>query len=386
MHLLERYALGCGVKIDKPFIYDKYFPLPIEKYITLQPFSKYPSKCYDYWNEVVSILNPIVKKLGITIVQIGGPNESNIEGCINIQGQTSIPQCAYIVKNSLLHFGVDSFAAHIASGFNKKIVCMYSSNYIENASPYWSNKEDLILLSPDFSVKKPSFATIETPKSINTIKPETIVQAVLDLLGVNQTVNRETLYIGETYGKKTFEWIPNCLVDTNSLKVDSLICRYDLLQDIECVKKQTEISKLCIVTDQPFELQVKKEQIKEVVFFIDKEKYKPGFNNWCRQIDNLGIKLIVVSKHPEHEINDIKMDFMDVAPIFYKKQIDTTALPIGSKVKYKSRRLIISKGKMYPSEQAVKTNASVVSDKDFVVGEVDADFLKEAEYFYVEKM
>ena len=69
-----------------------------------------------------------------------------------------------------------------------------------------------------------------------------------------------------------------------------------------------------------------------------------------------------------------------------KKQIDTTALPIGSKVKYKSRRLIISKGKMYPSEQAVKTNTSVVSDKDFVVGEVDADFLKEAEYFYVEKM
>jgi len=41
---------------------------------------------------------------------------------------------------------------------------------------------------------------------------------------------------------------------------------------------------------------------------------------------------------------------------------------------------------MYPSEQAVKTNTSVVSDKDFVVGEVDADFLKEAEYFYVEKM
>jgi len=87
MHLLERYALGCGAKIDKPFIYDKYFPLPIEKYITLQPFSKYSSKCYDYWDEVVDILNPFVKKFGVAIVQIGGPNESNIEGCVNIKAR-----------------------------------------------------------------------------------------------------------------------------------------------------------------------------------------------------------------------------------------------------------------------------------------------------------
>lgn len=385
MHLVETYATNCGLKIDKPYIYDKFFPIPVEKYVTLQPFSK-PSKSYDFWQEVVFQLKPFLDDSNIKIVQIGAKGEIDIDGCLHTQGQTSIAQCAYVIKNSILHIGVDSFAAHIASGFSKKIVCLYSNSNINNVKPFWSKDKDCILIEPDRKGKKPIYSLEHNPKLINTIKPETIVQAVLDLLGVNQTVNRETLYIGETYGKKTFEWIPNCLVDTNSLKVDSLICRYDLLQDIECVKKQTEISKLCIVTDQPFELQVKKEQIKEVVFFIDKEKYKPGFNNWCRQIDNLGIKLIVVSKHPEHEINDIKMDFMDVAPIFYKKQIDTTALPIGSKVKYKSRRLIISKGKMYPSEQAVKTNTSVVSDKDFVAGEVDADFLKEAEYFYVEKM
>jgi hypothetical protein len=385
MHLLERYALGCGAKIDKPFIYDKHFPLSIEKYITLQPFSKYSSKCYDYWDEVVDILNPFVKKFGVAIVQIGGPNESNIEGCVNIQGQTSIPQCAYVVKNSLLHFGVDSFAAHIASGFNKKIVCIYSSNYIENASPYWSKKEDLALLSPDFSVKKPSFAAQEGQKAINSIKPETIAQAVLDLLGVKQQINQETLYIGESFNKKTFEWIPNCLVDTSSLKVDALICRYDLHKDIKCVHEQLKISKLCIVTDEPFSLNAKKEQVKEVVFFIDKEKYKTGFHNWCRQIDNLGIKLIVVCKNPENEIQDIKMDFMDVAPIFYKKQVRPKELPLGSKVKYKSNRSIISNGKLYPSEQAIKNNTPVDSQKDFVDGEITEDFLKEVEYLYVKK-
>jgi len=220
---------------------------------------------------------------------------------------------------------------------------------------------------------------------INTIKPEKIAQAVLDLLKIKKQINQETLYIGESFNKKTFEWIPNCLVDTNSLKVDALICRYDLHKDIKCVHEQLKISKLCIVTDEPFSLNAKKEQVKEVVFFIDKEKYKTGFHNWCRQIDNLGIKLIVVCKNPENEIQDIKMDFMDVAPIFYKKQVHPEELPLGSKVKYKSNRSIISNGKLYPSEQAIKNNTPVDSQKDFVDGEITEDFLKEVEYLYVKK-
>ena len=57
MHLIEQYALSCGAKINKPYIREKYFPIPANNYITFSPQSK-PSKNYDYWKEVLSMIVP----------------------------------------------------------------------------------------------------------------------------------------------------------------------------------------------------------------------------------------------------------------------------------------------------------------------------------------
>lgn len=384
MHLIERYALGCGVKIDKPYIYDKFFPIPVERYVTLQPYSK-AAKSYDYWQEVVDLIVPELDKLGIKIVQIGGKEEKAIGGCFSLQGQTSIAQTAYVVKNCIAHIGVDSFATHIASGFGKKIVCLYSNGNIQNARPYWTNDADCVLIEPDRRGNKPSYALDENPKTINRIKPEEIANAIFKILNVDKQINLDTIYIGASFNKRSYEWLPNCVVDTNSLKVDALICRLDLETNMEIVKKQLDVSKLCILTNKPFQIEAKKDQIKEIVFFIEKEVYQTGFQNWCRQISNLGINLIVVSKHPENEIADIKMDFMDVAPIFYKIPIKPEELEFGQKVNYKSTRFIISNGKLYPSEQAMKLDRPVANDKQFVEGEIDESILSELEYLYVKK-
>ena len=70
MHLIERYATSCGVKIDKPYIYETFFPVNVEKYISFQPFSKYPSKNYDYWDEVVAVISPYLQQNNITCKSI----------------------------------------------------------------------------------------------------------------------------------------------------------------------------------------------------------------------------------------------------------------------------------------------------------------------------
>ena len=55
MHILESFATSCGLKIDKPYIYEKYYPLNIEKYIILETHdNKYQAKNYDYWQDVPS--------------------------------------------------------------------------------------------------------------------------------------------------------------------------------------------------------------------------------------------------------------------------------------------------------------------------------------------
>jgi parallel beta-helix repeat protein len=46
MRLLDTYATNTGSKIDKPFIYTKYFPLPPQTYITIQGQTPYDSRNY----------------------------------------------------------------------------------------------------------------------------------------------------------------------------------------------------------------------------------------------------------------------------------------------------------------------------------------------------
>ena len=97
MHLLERYASSCGVKIGKPYIYDSYFPVSSGKFITFQPFSK-PAKNYDYWQEVVDIILPYLKQNNIDIIQIGAKEDRPINGTISVSGQTTISQAAFLIK------------------------------------------------------------------------------------------------------------------------------------------------------------------------------------------------------------------------------------------------------------------------------------------------
>ena len=76
---------------------------------------------------------------------------------VTFLGQTNIGQTHYIIENGLLHFGADSFPTHMASGLDKKIVSLYSSNHLNCSKPYWGNPEDQVLFEADRGGKKPSF-------------------------------------------------------------------------------------------------------------------------------------------------------------------------------------------------------------------------------------
>ena len=177
-HLLETYALHCGVKIDKPWIYEQYYPLGEEKYITLQPTVHYQARQYDYWDEVIEFIHPPLESLGIKIIQLGVANDKGLRNCTWTQGSTSVGQAAYLIKHSMLHAGVDSSGIHFASAYGKKIVGLYCNQWINSTRPYWSSAKDVCLLEPDRTKRKPSFAAEEHPKTINEIKPEKIAKNI----------------------------------------------------------------------------------------------------------------------------------------------------------------------------------------------------------------
>ena len=63
MHVLESYALQNDFKIDKPFVYEKFFPMAVEKFITIDTSSVGSSALiYDHWQIVVDLIPPLLDR------------------------------------------------------------------------------------------------------------------------------------------------------------------------------------------------------------------------------------------------------------------------------------------------------------------------------------
>ena len=96
MHILESYALQDNLKIDKPSIYEKFFPMAVQgKYITLDVSTDDDASKYDHWHMVVDYLVPHLKELGVTIVQLGDKEDEQLPGCYIAVGQTDINPVSY---------------------------------------------------------------------------------------------------------------------------------------------------------------------------------------------------------------------------------------------------------------------------------------------------
>lgn len=375
MHLIESYASSSGLKINKPFIYTNFFPLNTIKYISFQPFSK-PSKNYDYWQDVINIIQPYLEKEKISIVQIGAKNDQRIDKCLYTCGQTSISQAAYIIENSILHFGADSFGVHMASGFNKKILALYSNNNIENVGPYWSDKKDIILLKPKIN-KKPSYSFEENPKTINLIKPEEIAEGILKLLNIKHKKLFETIYIGENYNQKTLELILDEFVDPSSIQIENLIIRMDYFFNEPALEILLKVKKCIIFTDKPINIEMLKNyknNILQIIYLIE-NKNDPNF---VKELKRNTINYAMLSYLEEEELNKYKLNYMDYGLILNKKNFtkkDANLKDIKNYKYFSSRNVISSKGQFTSKYDWINSNKDNVID--------DPEFWKEATHFYI---
>jgi hypothetical protein len=369
MHLIERYATSAGVKIDKPFIYDKIFPIPVEKYISFQPFSKYNSKNYDYWNEVISIIQPVLQKENIYIIQIGGPNDKPIENCINLCGQTRVSQAAFIIKNAIMHVGADSFGAHVASGYNKKIVAIYSNNNINNVKPYWTDKNDMVSIEPERK-NKPNYSAEENPKTINQIKPETIANGIFKLLNITPPNEQKTIFIGNKYGNFVIESIPSVILPQQIFPNMLLNIRFDYIEKIEekdyiCTLNNLNIRNCAIITDKPLEIE-KLLQLKEKLtnIFYDITFNKIDFD-FVNKVKFYGIKIDFVfnkSKNKDENIlNNKKLELIEYQELI--NIIDTSEKSkeeIKKSSFYKSKKILFANNNTYLSKAAYLENKPVI--------------------------
>jgi len=322
MHILESFSLNSAAKIDKPFIYEKYVPLPFEgDYIVLQPNGKYQCRQYDLWEEVMDILDPVLKKNNIKVVQVGTGKESKISRTMDMRGKTDYNQLTYLIRNSLLHLGVDTCGIHIASALDKKIVGLYCNMYPSHSGPYWSSRKNVSLLEPlRKEGQKPSYWAEEWPKSINLIYPEKVAQQVLYKLGLAHDYPYQTLHIGLEYPLKKIELVPlHYVVNWEQMGVDSIIVRMDKYFNEEVLIRQLSLCKCSIVTDRPIRIDALKKfrgSLTEFVFIIKDTEHLEYFS----ELKKANIKFVLMTYLDDDEFNKLKLDLLDYGQVLQKKK------------------------------------------------------------------
>jgi hypothetical protein len=383
MHIIETYALNCGLKIDKPFIYEKYCPIPFDNYISFQPCSKYESKSYDLWQEVINQIAPKLVQKNIHIVQIGGKDEKPLENCYHLQGKTNINQAAYIIKRSIMHFGADSFGVHVASNYDKPIVALYSNSRPENAGPYFNSNGKIKIFEIDKKDRRPSYSAQESPKTINEIDPIQVANSILSMLDLD-VVNIKTIRIGEEYNRRLIESVPNAIIaDISKLGVNSLIMRMDYEFNEDVLQEQLKRNNCSIVTSKPIKteiLKTYKSNIAQIIYNLD-EKHDVNF---VKALKKSGVPFALSTELSEDFVKSIKIHYMDYQQIIRSvksKKEDIKNLEDLNNLYYKSNKITISNGKIYNSKAAYLKDMPF-NNKPIKVIDIP-EFWEEAKYFYL---
>ena len=374
-HLIETYSLQTGAKISKPFIIKNFFPVP-EKYITIHNSSGMGAKNYGYFQDVVDEINTALEKNNIKILQIGGSEDAPLNNVIHMQGKTNYSQTAYILQNSMLHIGNDSFPVHIASAADIPIIALYSITTPKIAGPCFNSKEindkKVFCFSPDYNGKKPSFNPNENPKTIDTINFENIIQAIEKILDISFDFNIKTIFKGEKYLFKLIEFVPDTIIHPNFAK--DLVCnmRVDLCKDqidenIIFSNLQNRKFNIFVTNSKKINnINILKHLKKNInSFFID-VSFEPVDKKYIKTLLDFGIKPVIFYKNNENDeyLNQIKLDLINFNLNFAKykpeehniedliKNINIDNLYI------KTNRVILSGGKIFLSELNYLNNNS----------------------------
>lgn len=382
MHLVNAYSLSTGVKVRKPFIYEKYVPLMFDRYISFHK-NQYP-----YFYEVLSLISPSLDKAGIEVLQIKTqPGEQEHKNAIaNI---LSMPELAYVIRNSMLHFGEDDFVFDFCGHFNVPFVALFSNTLPENFAPYW-NPDNGIILQTTGELKKPTFSGDPNLNFVRYINPETIAEAIMKKLNIPWQKPYETVFIGDSYRAKhdMIELYPESMSDMNINGYVATLCvRMDYKFNEQFLAAILSRSKAAVITDAPINMNLLsglKQNISDIVYFIDKNLDL----NFAKDMMKLNLPHAFVSRSTGAKFGQEKAAFFEISHITHKPIPSFDSIPkfkdgVGG-LSFKSSKRLIS------GQNEFKCQSSFISKSQSRPEEfepcVDSDnFREEIQFFHIVK-
>jgi len=363
MHKLESFALSCGSKINRPQIDQFFYPIVDKKYICISQSSSSESKSYDYYDDVLFHLKPFLDENSITVIELGNSNNPPVYYAKSYNHVNHL-HASYIINKSLMYLGNDNLYSHISSSIGKSVVSPYNYAYSDTEKPYWSDDKKLRIINPPVG-KKPFFTDKEYPKSINLVYPELIASEVLDLLGLDNNLNKiKTVFTGDLYLNKGLDIIPG-QYDPASIKADCIPnVRMDKSFDLNFLYNCKSIDSFNIVTDQTIPINILnflKDHIHGISVFIDHDTSPEDIDS----LQASGCPLKILTLESEN-LSDLRLKFIDFNVVEYNLKFpDLPKFSKKSQIKFLSKRNVISEGSIYNSYYSLNLkNNSHAIDKD----------------------
>jgi len=363
MHPAVYYALKSGAKISKPNIYQKYQPIPYNKFILIN----LKNKKYKYWQEALDLIYNELEKNGINLIQIIENREQALKKANYFIDQKDFNTNAYLCNQSLMYIGELSIEMHMASIFNKKMLLIYdhASVNLDNIKPYWSKDEDICA----FEIKE-------------DLWPEAIAKSILKLLKIKTDLTFETHFIGPSFLNKKLEVIPNQPFDISKInQIENHIIRMDVNFKEDFLNEFLFYKKALIFTNKPINLKIiefHKDKILNIVYYLNAD-YDLAF---IKNIRNLGIGCTFIYNGDSNEdFLKFKYGLMDYGLINRKNYLKPKLNLVKNKIYYfKSSRILYDGLNFYSSEYHYKQNMPRTEVEKI---EENQEFWQSAEDFYI---
>jgi len=402
-NLIETYSRSTALQVGSIEIEESYFPNIEGNYITFQNGSGQQSKNYDYMNEVLDILSPLLKVNNIRMIQLGGKEDSPLKHCEHFQGKTTIRQAYHLLRHGMCHIGPDSWQTHVAGFLGKPLVSLYGSTSISAHGPAWKNPSKTFLLESHRNNRVPSYSQ-EHPKTINKIPPENVINAILEIFNGPNKFQRKSYLIGEAYNQTVIEWVPDLNVSPQFLNGQALMCRMDYHFSEENLSGALQTRPVSIITDKPININLLTSFRKNVVG-VTVEVRDGSVLEFVKNLKSAGIKYKLYNKTAsQEEISSIRLTYFDIGNIerfsvkSYKNFVEESAeyqntdydllLDILSsdnrKLLYRSNKYLLSNGNIYLSKAAWIANQPVQGFEHNIQEVIpDPVFWEEIPHFYI---
>jgi hypothetical protein len=378
--MLNKIFQHCGLEdsIPKEDFPENFYPVPSD-YIVYQTGSEKKSQIYDYSSEVIPMIHNFLQVTGIQVIQVGDKDDPSILSSLDLRGALTIRQLAYVIKNSKLCITSNQFTSKLCRVYNKSLILLGSNYPSKQVVPSF---DKVVYIESELKTARLNYKKDEWPKNINSIKPEVIANAILNKIGIEDSVNYKTLYIGEKFGPRFLNFIPEGIFPKELVNTPFNI-RLDIIDNQEYLSPILNITQADITTKRPLDLNsLNIKNIRSIVYFCD-ESFDVNFIKSC--ISNL-INLIVICCNDDL-LNELRLETLGICTVYKKSKEKPLDILEKDAMLFKSNRVYIARGKTYASIYHYKNDLDFKSFpielKESFMN--DEDFLENKDYTLIFK-